>query len=120
VVPVPMPPSDSQMDLLRITLLTSIFQQLYATAKEKKLFLMEAVWTRFFPISVQIRKLIQDGELGDIHRVIADNSFCQDVENTWGANGAKSRMVNMDLAGGALLDRKHHPLLLHNHHQGPH
>lgn len=79
-------------------------RKLCATAKEKNLFLMEAVWTRFFPLSIEIRKMIQDGQLGPIHRVIADNSFCQDVEATWGANGAKHRMVNPDLAGGALLD----------------
>lgn len=48
-------------------------KKLIEIAKEKKLFLMEAVWTRFFPMSIQIRKMIQDGELGDVHRVIADN-----------------------------------------------
>ena len=79
-------------------------RKLCATAREKNLFLMEAVWTRFFPLSIQIRKMIQDGQLGDVHRVIADNSFCQDVEATWGANGAQHRMVNPKLAGGALLD----------------
>lgn len=84
-------------------------KKLVATAKEKKLFLMEAVWTRFFPLSIQIRKWIEDGELGAVHRAIADLSFGQDVENTWGADGAKHRMVNLDLAGGALLDR-----MLHN------
>lgn len=82
-------------------------KKLIETAKEKKLFLMEAVWTRFFPMSVQIRKMIQGGELGDVHRVIADNSFGEDVEETW---GTEHRMVNMDLAGGALLDRE--PYLL--------
>ena len=85
-------------------------RKLCETAKEKKLFLMEAVWTRFFPLSLEIRKSIQDGTLGHVHRVIADNSFCQDIESTWGADGAKHRMVNPDLAGGALLDRKPIPL----------
>lgn len=85
-------------------------KKLIETAKEKKLFLMEAVWTRFFPLSIQIRKMIEDGTLGSVHRVIADLSFGQDVENTWGADGAKHRMVNMDLAGGALLDLGIYPL----------
>lgn len=83
-------------------------KRLIETAKEKALFLMEAVWTRFFPMSIQIRKMIQDGELGDVHRVIADNSFGEDVEEKW---GTEHRMVNMDLAGGALLDRKPIPQL---------
>lgn len=69
-------------------------KKLAETAKEKKLFLMEAVWTRFFPLSIQIRKMIEDRELGAVHRVIADLSFGEDVKNTWGANGAKHRMVN--------------------------
>lgn len=95
-------------------------KKLVETAKKKKLFLMEAVWTRFFPLSIQIRKMIEDGELGAVHRVIADLSFGQDVENTWGADGAKHRMVNPDLAGGAMLDRKSLPLAIGScpHHQG--
>lgn len=80
-------------------------KKLIETAKGEKLFLMEAVWTRFFPLSIQIRKMIENCELGAVYRVFADLSFGQDVENTWGADGAKHRMVNMDLAGGAMLDR---------------
>ena len=71
------------------------------TAKEKNLFLMEAVWTRYQPLSVQIRDLIRKGVVGELFRVIADNSFADDVEKTW---GTKHRMVNKDLAGGCLLD----------------
>jgi len=74
---------------------------LIATARSRNLFLMEAVWTRFFPLSLQIRSLISTGQLGAIHRVLADNSFGVDVENVWGTS---HRMTNMDLAGGALLD----------------
>ncbi|OJD20014.1 hypothetical protein AJ78_00030 [Emergomyces pasteurianus Ep9510] len=75
---------------------------LVETAREKKLFLMEAVWTRFFPISVQIRELIGKGEIGEVLRVIADTSCgSTDPEGEW---GTMHRMVNMDLAGGVLLD----------------
>ena len=81
-------------------------KKLIETAKEKKLFLMEAVWTRFFPLSIKIRKAIASGELGSIHRVIADNSFGEDVEKLWGTT---HRMINKDLAGGALLDRMYPP-----------
>ena len=42
---------------------------LYRTAREKNLFFMEAVWTRYFPLSIEIRKRIQDGELGECLRV---------------------------------------------------
>lgn len=77
-------------------------RKLADTAKAKNLFLMEAVWTRWFPLSIQIRKTIADGILGPIHRVIADLTFGEDIEKVWGTT---NRMVNMDLAGGAMLDR---------------
>ncbi|CAG7921860.1 unnamed protein product [Penicillium olsonii] len=70
-------------------------------ARKKNLFLMEAVWTRYFPLSIQIRELIQRGEIGEVLRVLADTSFGDDVEEKWGTT---HRMVNPDLAGGALLD----------------
>ena len=75
---------------------------LVETAKKRGLFLMEAVWTRYFPISVEIRERIKKGDIGEVVRVVADTSFGGDVpEEKW---GTKHRMVNKDLAGGALLD----------------
>jgi hypothetical protein len=71
------------------------------TAQKKNLFLMEAVWTRYFPISVQIREHIQKGTIGEVLRVVADNSIGVVPEKVWDNS---HRMVNMDLAGGALLD----------------
>ncbi|KAL8950167.1 MAG: hypothetical protein Q9222_003795, partial [Ikaeria aurantiellina] len=76
-------------------------KKLVEVAKAKNLFLMEAVWTRFFPLSIQIRKFIEDGNLGAVHRVIADTSFGDDIEKKYGTS---HRMVNMELAGGCLLD----------------
>lgn len=76
---------------------------LIQTAKEKGLFLMEAVWTRYFPISREIRDVITSGGIGEVLRTVADTSFGDDVENVW---GTKHRMVNPDLAGGCLLDCK--------------
>lgn len=73
------------------------------TAKKKNLFLMEAVWTRHFPLSVQVRDLIKSGGIGEVLRVVADCSFGDDVENKWGTT---HRMVNKNLAGGCLLDCK--------------
>ncbi|KAI9845656.1 MAG: hypothetical protein M1837_004630 [Sclerophora amabilis] len=70
-------------------------------ATKKKLFLMEAVWTRFFPLSVQIRDMVSGGKIGKVYRVMADNSFGDNVEEKY---GTEHRMVNMELAGGAMLD----------------
>lgn len=79
-------------------------KKLVATARAKKLFLMEAVWTRYFPLSIKIREMIKDGVIGNVYRVIADNSFNQDRPDGKLGFGEDNRMVNLDLAGGALLD----------------
>ncbi|KAI9374542.1 hypothetical protein BJX61DRAFT_532284 [Aspergillus egyptiacus] len=74
---------------------------LVETARKKNLFLMEAVWTRYFPLSIEVRDLIQKGAIGEVLRVTADLSFGDHPEEKW---GTEHRMVNKDLAGGALLD----------------
>ncbi|KAF2205693.1 oxidoreductase domain-containing protein [Delitschia confertaspora ATCC 74209] len=75
---------------------------LAAKAKEKNLFLMEAVWTRYFPLSVYVRDQITSGRIGPVARVLSDNSMAMDPERSF--SDGKHRMVNPDLAGGALLD----------------
>lgn len=49
-------------------------------AREKKLFLMEAMWTRFFPLSIAVREYVKTGEIGTVKRVIADLSLPQNPE----------------------------------------
>lgn len=77
-------------------------RKLVDLAKEKNLFLMEAVWTRYFPLSIYVRDLITSGKLGNVTRCFADIADSMDPENSF-ADG-KHRMVNPDLAGGPLLD----------------
>lgn len=70
-------------------------------AREKNLFLMEAVWTRYFPLSIYVRDIITSGKLGKVHRTFADLSIGTQPEEAFDNS---HRMVNPDLAGGALLD----------------
>nr|POE62532.1 d-xylose 1-dehydrogenase (nadp(+)) [Quercus suber] len=70
-------------------------------AKEKNLFLMEAVWTRYFPLSIYVRDIITSGRIGPVSRTYADLSIGAPPEKSF---DDKHRMVNPDLAGGALLD----------------
>ena len=70
-------------------------------AKKRNLFFMEAVWTRYFPLSIEVRKAIQDGKIGEIIRVSSDLSIGEIPEDSFEAD---HRMVNKDLAGGVLLD----------------
>ncbi|EFW98575.1 oxidoreductase [Grosmannia clavigera kw1407] len=81
-------------------------RKLVATARQKRLFLMEAVWTRYFPLSVQVRDLVRRGAIGTVYRVVADNSI--QASSTDAANNLvfadDHRMVDIHLAGGATLD----------------
>ncbi|KAK7398126.1 hypothetical protein QQX98_012490 [Neonectria punicea] len=70
-------------------------------AKEKGLFLMEAFWTRYFPLTDYVRDVIKSGRLGTVYRVFSDASGRMSPETSFGDG---HRMVNPDLAGGALLD----------------
>lgn len=56
-------------------------KKLIDLAKEKKLFLMEAIWSRFFPSYIHIRNAIKSGALGDITNVKVDFGFpLEDVD----------------------------------------
>lgn len=76
-------------------------KELIDLAKSKNLFLMEAVWTRYFPLSIYVREIITSGKIGTVYRTFADLSMSMAPEKTF---DDKHRMVNVDLAGGALLD----------------
>ncbi|PWY95411.1 putative dimeric dihydrodiol dehydrogenase [Aspergillus sclerotioniger CBS 115572] len=75
--------------------------ELVRIARDKDLFLMEALWTRYFPLSVYVRQAITQGRLGTIMRAFADSSLDLSPEQSFGPD---HRMVSPALAGGALLD----------------
>ncbi|WYZ37511.1 hypothetical protein EsH8_II_001017 [Colletotrichum jinshuiense] len=80
-------------------------RRLIETARAKNVFFMEAVWTRYFPLSIKIRELISSGAIGKVYRTTADLSFNANAEDSDKLSFPDShRMVNPDLAGGALLD----------------
>jgi predicted dehydrogenase len=66
-------------------------------ARERKLFLMEAMWSRFNPITVQVRRWIAEGRIGEPRMLTVDLGF----RAAWNPEG---RLLNPALAGGALLD----------------
>lgn len=88
-------------------------EELIAAASEHKVFLMEAMWARFLPIFEVVREWIDAGRIGElgyvhctfgiplVHRVDASN-----------------RMVNPDLAGGAILDMGIYPIAVTQHLYG--
>ena len=74
-------------------------------AREKKLFLMEALWTKFLPGILKVKSLISEGAIGDIITMDVDfgMNFPYDPEH---------RIYNPLLGGGALLDIGIYPLFL--------
>jgi len=66
-------------------------------ARKKKLFLMEAMWTRFFPVIQEIKRLIRDGKIGRLRQITGDFLIERKYDS-------KHRLYNLDLGGGALLD----------------
>ena len=50
-------------------------RKLAEVARSKNLFLMEAVWTRYFPLSIYVRDIITSGKIGTVYRTYADLSM---------------------------------------------
>ncbi|MBI4552259.1 MAG: Gfo/Idh/MocA family oxidoreductase [Candidatus Latescibacteria bacterium] len=72
-------------------------ETLIACARERKLFLMEAMWTRYLPIIVQARQWLSDGTIGEVRMVEVDFGFRAEFNPA-------SRLFDPALGGGALLD----------------
>ena len=72
-------------------------EQVVATAREKKLFLMEAMWSRFFPLMYRVRDLITSGAIGEVRMLQADFGFRAGIN-------PEGRLFSPALAGGGLLD----------------
>ena len=72
-------------------------ERLVALARERNVFLMEAVWTRFLPIYKTVQAWLQAEAIGPLRGI--QSAFC--FPGTYDANG---RMYNPALAGGSLLD----------------
>lgn len=66
-------------------------------ARERGVFLMDAMWTRFFPAMEQAREWIQGGEVGFVRSIRVDIGHRVDYT-------PDSRIFSRDLGGGALLD----------------
>jgi predicted dehydrogenase len=66
-------------------------------ARDRGLFLMEGMWTRFFPLMEEVRRLVSDGTVGEVKMLNVDFGFRADLDPA-------SRLFDPALGGGALLD----------------
>ncbi|GAA2169755.1 Gfo/Idh/MocA family protein [Actinomadura napierensis] len=78
-------------------------EKLAALARERGVFAMEAMWTRFSPLVRRLRDLVSEGAIGDVTAVYADFSIAAAFE-------AGHRLWSPELGGGALLDLGCYPL----------
>ena len=72
-------------------------ERVVGLARDKGLFLMEGMWTRFFPLMEKVRRLISEGAIGEVRMLNVDFGFRTDVDPA-------SRLFDPALGGGALLD----------------
>ncbi len=79
--------------------------EVFGLAREKGLFVMEAMWTRFLPAIVKARDLLRDGAIGEPRWMSADFGFRAPFN-------PKSRIFDPALGGGALLDVGVYPVSL--------
>jgi predicted dehydrogenase len=79
--------------------------EMVSFARQQKVFLMEAFWTRFLPQFEKIKQLIASGEIGEIKLIQADFGFRA-------SDSPAQRLFDPALGGGALLDIGIYPVFL--------
>lgn len=75
------------------------------TAKEKKLFLMEALWTRFIPGTLKVMELMDQNSIGEVHSIQANFGYLATTDPS-------SRLMAKELGGGSLLDIGIYPIFI--------
>jgi predicted dehydrogenase len=72
-------------------------RQMIDRARERGVFLMEAMWTRFNPVTARVRQLIASGSIGEVRSITGDFGFRGEFDPS-------GRLFDPHLAGGSLLD----------------
>ncbi|MFJ4503868.1 Gfo/Idh/MocA family protein [Streptomyces sp. NPDC088864] len=78
-------------------------RELVKLARDRGVFLMEAMWTYCNPVVRRLAELVRDGAIGEVRTVQADFGFAGDLD-------AGHRLRDPRLGGGALLDLGVYPV----------
>lgn len=70
-------------------------REMVEAAKKRNLFLTDGLWTAYLPLLKEIKQIIQEGELGKISAVMADQYYFS-LNNL--------RLLDYDLCGGSFLE----------------
>jgi dihydrodiol dehydrogenase / D-xylose 1-dehydrogenase (NADP) len=80
-------------------------EEVIAFAKERKVFLMEALWTRFIPAFKEARRMWEDGVIGELQTAMSEFGFICERDSS-------NPLYNPALAGGSFLDVGAYPVSL--------
>lgn len=87
------------------TMTASEAGEVVATARERGVFLMEAMWTRFLPAVQRLRKLLSEGVIGEPRGMIGRLGMVPGPRNA-------PYLLDPELGGGVLLDSGVYPVSL--------
>lgn len=80
-------------------------REVIGLARDRKLFLMEAMWTRCFPLMAKLRELLASDAVGERRQLTADFGFRAEYQD-------EPRLFGPQFGGGALLDVGVYPVSL--------
>ncbi len=80
-------------------------QEMFDVAQRRNIFLMEAMWSRFFPALNKAEEIIRQGTIGDVRFMTSDFGFSAPFNPS-------GRVFNPALGGGSWLDVGVYPLFL--------
>jgi predicted dehydrogenase len=86
-------------------------QRIVDAARQRKVFCMEAMWTRFIPAVIEAKRCIDAGMIGSIRLIQGNFSYPVTA-------GAEARFFDRELGGGAMLDRGVYLISLAQHMLG--
>ncbi len=81
------------------------FSELAELSRKKKVFYMDALWTRFLPTITRTMEYIREGALGEVKVVTADFGFKTEFHPS-------GRLFNPEMGGGSILDIGIYPVFL--------
>ena len=80
-------------------------QRMVDASRKYNVFLMEAFWARFNPTIRAVLNQVKNKSIGEVNYLNVDFTFARN-------DAVDSRMLNMDLAGGSLMDMGVYPVFL--------
>jgi predicted dehydrogenase len=80
-------------------------RKMVQAARDNNTFMLEGMWSRFNPAVNMAKELIEQGTIGEVRHITADFGFKKDYD-------PKSRLYDLALGGGSILDVGVYPLFL--------